>query len=375
MANTIERVVTLRLQRKSYASERVERYISYNAHRLDFTEQEYNDFLSRMPELWNTEKDRLLYFVLFYDKTYLAQREKDVFNYGTRLTEEKLYNFDEASETELNYFISFLIDEYTKLKISRTENFYDQILDKVSDLSYIKFQMIDLRDKLLADSDYLMMSDYPLSDEEKEAWKTYRQELRDITKQDAWINNDYMNIVIPTSPIPEKQIIDIFNMVGNTYANAADIPASILEEVKNNLKGYGISNVIEKFSQISIKVELLRAISALKIPSGVTSDEISAIDTLIPQDLTDIIPENQIENLRDAAIGNMTNWQTYLDEIDEKILKLNDTLTKYNVGFSVSDVLEKIATDIKERADKLDANLEALKLIEEMELSEIQGDN
>lgn len=375
MANTVERVITLRLQRKSYAVEKVERYISYNGHRLDFTEQEYNDFLSRIPELWNTDRDRLLYFVLFFDKTYLAQREKDVFNYGTRLTEEKLYNFDEISDIELNLFTSFLVDEYTKLKISRTENFYDEILSKVSDLSYMKFQIIDLRDKLLADSDYLMMPDYPLDEADRESWKAYRQQLRDITKQQAWIDNDYMNITIPASPAPEKQIIDIFNKVGNTYANAADIPPSILEEVRNNLKGYGITNVIEKFSQISIKVELLRALSALKIPSGVTADEISTINTLIPQSITDIIPEDQVKNLQEAVTGNVTNWEAYLNDIDEKIIKLNDTLTKYNVGFTVGDVIQQVATDLKEKADKLDANLEALRLIEQMELSEIEGDN
>lgn len=375
MANTVERVITLRLQRKSYAVEKVERYISYNGHRLDFTEQEYNDFLSRIPELWNTDRDRLLYFVLFFDKTYLAQREKDVFNYGTRLTEEKLYNFDEISDIELNLFTSFLVDEYTKLKISRTENFYDEILSKVSDLSYMKFQIIDLRDKLLADSDYLMMPDYPLDEADRESWKAYRQQLRDITKQQAWIDNDYMNITIPASPAPEKQIIDIFNKVGNTYANAADIPPSILEEVRNNLKGYGITNVIEKFSQISIKVELLRALSALKIPTGVTADEISTINTLIPQSITDIIPEDQVKNLQEAVTGNVTNWEAYLNDIDEKIIKLNDTLTKYNVGFTVGDVIQQVATDLKEKADKLDANLEALRLIEQMELSEIEGDN
>lgn len=375
MANTVERVITLRLQRKSYALEKVERYISYNGHRLDFTEQEYNDFLSRIPELWNTDRDRLLYFVLFFDKTYLAQREKDVFNYGTRLTEEKLYNFDEISDVELNLFTSFLVDEYTKLKISRTENFYDEILSKVSDLSYMKFQIIDLRDKLLEDSDYLMMPDYPLDEADRESWKAYRQQLRDITKQQAWIDNDYMNITLPASPAPEKQIIDIFNKVGNTYANAADIPPSILEEVRNNLKGYGITNVIEKFSQISIKVELLRALSALKIPSGVTADEISTINSLIPQSITDIIPEDQVKNLQEAVTGNVTNWEAYLNDIDEKIIKLNDTLTKYNVGFTVGDVIQQVATDLKEKADKLDANLEALRLIEQMELSEIEGDN
>ena len=64
-----------------------------------------------------------------------------------------------------------------------------------------------------------------------------------------------------------------------------------------------------------------------------------------------------------------------MNDIDEKIIKLNDTLTKYNVGFTVGDVIQQVATDLKEKADKLDANLEALRLIEQMELSEIEGDN
>lgn len=37
------------------------------------------------------------------------------------------------------------------------------------------------RDKLLTDCDYTQMPDSPLSEAEKDAWKAYRQELRDIT--------------------------------------------------------------------------------------------------------------------------------------------------------------------------------------------------
>ena len=39
------------------------------------------------------------------------------------------------------------------------------------------------RDKLLLESDYLVMPDYPISIEGLEAVKAYRQALRDITKQ------------------------------------------------------------------------------------------------------------------------------------------------------------------------------------------------
>jgi len=44
------------------------------------------------------------------------------------------------------------------------------------------------RDKLLADTDWTQMNDSPLSNEDKTAWATYRQELRDLTDSDAWPN-------------------------------------------------------------------------------------------------------------------------------------------------------------------------------------------
>ena len=37
------------------------------------------------------------------------------------------------------------------------------------------------RDKLLGDSDYVLMPDYPLAD--KSEWETYRQALRDVPQQ------------------------------------------------------------------------------------------------------------------------------------------------------------------------------------------------
>lgn len=44
------------------------------------------------------------------------------------------------------------------------------------------------RNDLLADSDWTQMNDSPLTNEEKTAWATYRQELRDISDLAAWPN-------------------------------------------------------------------------------------------------------------------------------------------------------------------------------------------
>ena len=45
------------------------------------------------------------------------------------------------------------------------------------------------RDKLLDESDYLAMPDYPISEEKKSAILSYRQSLRDISKQSGFPRN------------------------------------------------------------------------------------------------------------------------------------------------------------------------------------------
>ena len=54
----------------------------------------------------------------------------------------------------------------------------------------------DKRDRLLDQSDWFLMPDYPSKGEDLTAVKTYRQNLRDISKQDGFPSD----IVWPTKP-------------------------------------------------------------------------------------------------------------------------------------------------------------------------------
>lgn len=45
-----------------------------------------------------------------------------------------------------------------------------------------------IRNKYLDDSDWTQMNDSPLSNEDKTAWATYRNELRNLPDDDAWPN-------------------------------------------------------------------------------------------------------------------------------------------------------------------------------------------
>lgn len=52
------------------------------------------------------------------------------------------------------------------------------------------------RNSLLAETDYLLMNDYPINDEDLARIKKYRQELRDLTKQE----NFPTHVVFPNLP-------------------------------------------------------------------------------------------------------------------------------------------------------------------------------
>lgn len=61
------------------------------------------------------------------------------------------------------------------------------------------------RNKKLADTDYLMQPDYPLTEEARAAWQTYRQALRDLPSNlpDATIDpesGELVGVEWPTQP-------------------------------------------------------------------------------------------------------------------------------------------------------------------------------
>lgn len=63
------------------------------------------------------------------------------------------------------------------------------------DPDYKKIQTILQRNKMLDASDWTQMPDADLTPEIKQAWATYRQELRDITKKEG-----FPDVELPVSP-------------------------------------------------------------------------------------------------------------------------------------------------------------------------------
>ena len=60
-------------------------------------------------------------------------------------------------------------------------------------------QLREMRDKLLAESDWTVMPDSPLSDSNKAEWETYRQALRDLP---STASSEFANQVITATSAP-----------------------------------------------------------------------------------------------------------------------------------------------------------------------------
>jgi|7_EtaG_2_1085326.scaffolds.fasta_scaffold03582_8 hypothetical protein len=68
-------------------------------------------------------------------------------------------------------------------------------------LIWEKNQLRGNRNKLLDESDWTQLADVPLTDPEKAAWATYRQELRDLPATITDLNDSNgIDVVWPTEP-------------------------------------------------------------------------------------------------------------------------------------------------------------------------------
>lgn len=340
------RILTVSLETKYYQASIPTRRITYKNDSIELTNEEYDEIISELPSFWNTDNDKLLRFILFDDHTYFCERQKNVFNYSTRESETKIYRFDHATEEEANALYVFFVEKYSKIKFNKIENLYDAIMDEIKDMSIVKISILDARDQLLNQTDYVMMPDYPISEEDKQIWAVYRQELRDLTDQEAWKNNDLMDIVMPVSPQPLDQI----SVLKNSIRDLSSIPDDLTVEMMSTVTEQSIESIIKNIAQISVKFELLNSISKMKLPVlNINYDDIIATKG----DYETFLKEIEFDTIKESVLPENW-WEAATSNIEEKIEKVNQMLRKYDVGFTINDILNAIIEDHKVNEQTMD---------------------
>lgn len=114
----------------------------------------------------------------------------------TDITDE---NDQEQEEVTLPYYVSLDCDDDAEIYQILKSKFDsgELIPEENNDCSIIEIEVREKRNNLLSETDHLIMPDYPLDDSIKKQICTYRQDLRDITKQEGFPQN----IVWPEKPV------------------------------------------------------------------------------------------------------------------------------------------------------------------------------
>ena len=101
-------------------------------------------------------------------------------------------------EGQIAYYVGLYDDEAARLaKVEAEAEKAAEELYNSEEQRWIRLRA--KRNELMAETDYLMMDDYPITDECRAAFEAYRQALRDITSQDGapWTDD---TIPWPTKP-------------------------------------------------------------------------------------------------------------------------------------------------------------------------------
>lgn len=366
------KIITVRLPRKQHNGEVIDRYISYKGSKYSLTEEKFSDLLQRLPDVWNTEKDKLISFSLYDDKTYSCFRKKDTYNFSIKETEEKSYFFDGATQSQVDELVGILASFYNECLITDQEDIYQTIIDNIQNTSYIKQRILALRQEVLENSDYMFNRDYKFkTEEEEQEWIDYRQEWRDITEQDFWVNNNFSNFSLPVSPKPAAQ--DLTSVIDNLseFLYSKKIPNKYITEIKEYMTSVDYINLMKNFSALMFKSHVLQILTELKLPIGGSTASLIAVEDLFPKNMSELISDfDAAEDTESSFEEGSTPWEIHIKKIDEKLKVINDQLSEYNINITVSDIINKIVDSINETEKNYELEREAINLLEDVAIGE-----
>lgn len=167
-----------------------------------------SDIVPILYPMWDSDKDKLESFIRYDDGKCLINKNKFQRNQKTGEYKWVSYELNVAgfSEQELNDLYEKLDEkfiEYRGLIDVNLEAQLAQAFARDNIITWTKALMI--RKFLLDESDWTQVPDAPISEEEKDLWKIYRQKLRDIPQQQSGIPADVIRF--PITPSKYKKMI------------------------------------------------------------------------------------------------------------------------------------------------------------------------
>ena len=157
-----------------------------------------------MYPLWSSDRDQLTYFEYSNgaNESWKCDKQKYVRNHTTGEYFWKDYQFTEPTIENVRTFVAAVREAFdASLSVAKkdVDDNLQRILTEEKGISLTKVKV--WRDFFLATSDWTMLEDAPVTAEEKEQWKTWRQKIRELPTQ---FTNSAINLVqtlkVPIDP-------------------------------------------------------------------------------------------------------------------------------------------------------------------------------
>jgi len=360
------RVVSLYIPYHSNPAVKQQNYIIYRGDKINLSDSDREELVNLLPEYWHTDKDKLTHFVISADGSYYCERIREFYNFATKQAEERIYEFDTASVENVESIRDIIFSFYESRKLKNITDLQKHFVERLQNFNFFKSHLLGMRQAFLKESDYMFLSDYPHPDEEtKQKWGLFRQELRDLTDQEAWKEDDYLNVSFPVSPREKDQVrmmIDIATQSGLT---------SGLDCVDSSFN----ADFIKDYGKVLVKIRIIDALSGLGLPSirqmlGVNLPEFG-LDGTKSMNFdsefagNDITAENISVAMTQMEIADLVN--KYANEINDIIQKLDPTM-------SIGKVWE-IAEDMLKYEDKDEITEEVMELLDSLNNDTPEGEN
>jgi hypothetical protein len=335
-----ERVFSLILPSLHPSVGGMKRYIRYKTNMVELNDDNCAKLLSLLPPFWHTDKDRIIHFTITSDGTFLCEREKEVYDYSTKTTDKKVYIFDGATKEDVKELTNVLYKFFEEEYVKQVTNIQSKIVGELRHLSFLKEHFLRLRNQFLSSSDFRVLPDYPIDDYEKQKWIEYRQQLRDITKQEAWENKNYIDIKFPVSPSNEEQAIEIV-----TYLKSNGIDFSDYRTTDDNAEEQ-MAFFIENLSLLTAKKAIINILVNIGLPSinNIIFPEFPefTLNDYVKSPYQDVKIFSDIDNLKNQI-------ETELRKIDENITfdKIYEMIKEATKMLDIEKEVEDILIDLE----------------------------
>lgn len=174
-------------------------WFNFNVEKL--SAEQLQEIKTLVGEYWWADNDELAFLTVYRNGDFMCERRKKAWSHRTGTYSFTAYKWTEPTQAQVAELSDKLMKKFEELRLVRLQAEADRISGILSqEYNGLISSFRGMRTRMLVDSDWTQLADSPLSDDDKALYRAYRQHLRDMTDDPAWLANDVFNVDFPITP-------------------------------------------------------------------------------------------------------------------------------------------------------------------------------